>query len=99
MEYTFATKWNKVIYITNDPTLENIDIPIGCCKYPTLWVKEATELLTPIRLVTVRKVIGIVAFELEVLKAKICTSRIFAKKVLTDSPEVSLSITIIVTKK
>ena len=66
---------------------------------PKGMVNEATELSTPIRLVTVRKLTGIVAFELEVLKAKICTSRILAKKVLTDSPEVSFRIIIMVTKK
>lgn len=49
MEYLHATKWNKVIHITNDPILENVDIPIECCKYPTLWAKEAIELGTTIQ--------------------------------------------------
>ncbi|MEE1176187.1 MAG: PcfJ domain-containing protein, partial [Paludibacteraceae bacterium] len=49
MEYPFAPKWNKIIHITNDPILENVDIPVNCCKFPTLWVKEAIELGTTIQ--------------------------------------------------
>jgi hypothetical protein len=48
MEYLSAPKWNKIVHITTDPILENVDIPINCCKYPTLWVKEAIELGTTI---------------------------------------------------
>ena len=48
MEYLHATKWNKVIHITNDSILENVDIPVECCKFPTLWIKEAIELGTTI---------------------------------------------------
>ena len=48
MEYPSAPKWNKTVHLTNDPILENVDIPINCCKFPTLWVKEAIELGTTI---------------------------------------------------
>lgn len=48
MEYPFAPKWNKTVHLTDDPILENVDVPANCCKYPTLWVKEAVELGTTI---------------------------------------------------
>lgn len=49
MEYIDATRWNKVIHITDDPILKNADISFNCCKFPTLWVKEAIELGTTIQ--------------------------------------------------
>lgn len=49
MEYIVATRWSKTIYITDDPVLQNADISFICCKYPTLWVKEAIELRTTIQ--------------------------------------------------
>lgn len=54
MEYPFAPKWNRTVHLTNDPILENVDIPVNCCKYPTLWVKEAVELGTTIAKVSAK---------------------------------------------
>lgn len=54
MEYPFARKLNKTVHLTNDSMLENVDISISCCKFPTLWVKEAIELGTTISKVSAK---------------------------------------------
>lgn len=54
MEYPFAPKWKKTVHLTNDSILENVDVPVGCCKYLTLWVKEAVELGTTISKVSAK---------------------------------------------
>ena len=54
MEYPFAPKWKKTVHLTDDPILKDVDISVNCCKYPTLWVKEATELGTTIQKVSTK---------------------------------------------
>ena len=54
MEYPFAPKWNKTVHLTDDSILEDVDVPVNCCKYPTLWIKEATELGTTISKVSAK---------------------------------------------
>ena len=52
MDYKLVPKWNKTVHLTNDSILEDVDIPVNCCHFPTLWVKEATELGTTIQKVS-----------------------------------------------
>ena len=54
MDYPYCTKGDKTVHLTNDSILENVDISSICCKYPTLWVKEAIELGTTISKVSTK---------------------------------------------